>query len=112
MPEVMLARARIEPGATDRVREWYRELQSREDEVVETLRHEGVYTEAAFVESDGEGSYLYVFMEAEDLDGATEAGDEEAFDIDEEHHEVLRETLVGGWERFEPIAHFVDPNLR
>jgi uncharacterized protein YdaT len=108
----MLARARIRPGATDRVREWYRELEEREDEVVETLRHEGAYTETAFVEADGETAHLYVFMEAEDLEEADEAGDEETYEIDEEHHEVLRETLTGGWEEFEPVGHFVNPGLR
>ena len=64
MSDVKLARARIEPGKEDRLRAWYAELQEREPEVVETLRHEGVYTETAFVQSLDDGTYLYLYMEA------------------------------------------------
>lgn len=112
MAEVTLARLPVEPGEEDRLREWYAELQRREDEVVETLDHEGVYTEAAFLDASGETSYLYVYMEADDVDAADEAGDEEAYDIDEEHHDVLSETLDGEWEDVETISHYVNPNLR
>jgi len=51
-------------------------------------------------------------MEAEDLDAADEAGDAEEYEIDEEHHEVLRETLAGGWEELEKVGHFTNPSLR
>jgi hypothetical protein len=108
--DVTLARAPIESGKVDRLRDWYAELQDREDEVVETLRHEGTLTESAFVHSvDGE-PYLYVYMEAEDVETAKAAGDEEAFRIDEEHHEVLAECLAGEWEEFEPIGHYTNPD--
>lgn len=112
MTEVMLARAPIEPGKEDRVREWFEELQEREDEVVETLRHEGVYTETAFLHTVDGTTYLSVYMEADDLAEADDAGDEEAYDIDEEHHEVLGETLAGDWEELETIGHFTNPSLR
>jgi hypothetical protein len=112
MQEVRLARAPVEPGREDRLREWYAELQCREDEVVETLEHEGVYTETAFLETNGEPSSLYVYMEADALDAANEAGDEEAYDIDEEHHAVLAETLAGEWEGLESIGHYVNSGLR
>jgi len=112
MPEVTLARAPVEPGHEDRLREWYAELQRREDEVVETLDHEGVFTETAFLDTSGETSYLYVYMEADDLEAADEAGDEEVYDIDAEHHEVLAETLDGEWEGLETIGHYVNPGLR
>jgi hypothetical protein len=112
MPDVTLARARIEPGEADRLREWFAELEDREDEVVETLQHEGVYTETGFVREGDDAAYLYVYMESDDLDAADEAGDEEAYEIDEQHHEVLRETLVGDFEELETIGHFTNPELR
>jgi hypothetical protein len=112
MPEVTLARARIEPGKADRLREWFAELEAREDEVVETLQHEGVYTETGFVREGDDAAYLYVYMEADDLEAADEAGDEEAYEIDEQHHEVLRETLVGDWVELETIGHLTNPELR
>ncbi|WP_227355662.1 DUF6176 family protein [Haladaptatus salinisoli] len=44
----------MESGRESRLRDWFDELRERESEVVETLRHEGVYTETAFVRSSGE----------------------------------------------------------
>lgn len=109
MPEVMLARAPVERGKVDRLREWYGELEVRIDEVVATLQHEDVYTESAFVDDSGDPAYLYVYMEAVDLEAADEAGDEEAYDVDAEHHEVLAECLAGDWEPLEPIGHYPNP---
>lgn len=94
------------------MKSWFDELGDRESEVVETLQHEGVYTETAFVGTIDGTAYLYLYMEAENLDAAESAGDEEAFDVDEEHHAVLDETLTGPWEALETIAHFVNPSLR
>ncbi len=107
--EAMLARTRIEPGKADRLRAWYAELRDREPEVVETLQHEGVYTETAFIQSIDGTEYLYGYMAAADLEAADEAGDEEAYDIDEEHHAVLDECLVGDWQQLELLGHFTTP---
>ena len=109
MSEVTLARARIVPGKADRLREWYAELERREDEVVETLQHEGVSTETAFLDASGEPGFLYVYMEATDLEAADEAGNDEAFEVDEQHHEVLGECLDSEWEALETIGHYVNP---
>lgn len=112
MADVNLARARIADGKTDRLRSWFRELQERESEVIETLQHERVYTETAFILSSDDTAYLYVYMEADDLKEADEAGDKEVYEIDEEHHEVLQAALVGDWETLETIGHFTNPSLR
>lgn len=114
MTVVKLVRAPIKNGKADELRGWYEELRDRESEVIETLQHEGVYTETAFIHSLGDTAYLYVYMEAEDLEVAEEAGDKEHYEIDEQHHDVLRETLVGDspWEELETIGHFTNPALR
>jgi hypothetical protein len=49
-------------------------------------------------------------METANRDAALAAGDEEAFDINEEHHEVLEETLTDESREMEPVGHFVDPD--
>jgi hypothetical protein len=110
--DVKLARARVVDGKADRLREWYAELERREAEVRETLAHEGVLTESAFLDERDGDTYLYVLMEADDLAAAQAAGDEEAFEIDEQHHAVLAECLTGGWQDLEPIAHLTNPALR
>lgn len=112
MSEVTVVRARIASGKESQLHAWFEEMHDREAEVVETLQHEGVYTETAFIRSLDEASFLYIYMEAEDLDVANAAGDKEEYEINREHHEVLRETLTGGWERLETIGHFINPSLR
>ncbi|GAA0241889.1 DUF6176 family protein [Haladaptatus pallidirubidus] len=112
MSEVLLARARICPGKIDRLRAWFEELHERESDVIETLQHEGVYPETAFIQSLDHAAYLYLYMEAEDLKEADEAGDNEEYDNDEKHHELLRETLTGEWEELETVGHFTNPFLR
>jgi len=112
MTEVSLARAPVAEGKADRLQEWYAELAARNDEVRETLEHEGVATETAFLHTVDGTTYLYVYMEAVDIAAADAAGDEEAYDIDEEHHEVLVETLAGEWESLETIGHYVNPGRR
>jgi hypothetical protein len=81
---VKLARARVGDGKADRLREWYAELERREAEVRETLAHEGVLTESAFLDERDGATYLYVLVEADGLAAAQAAGDEEAFDIDDQ----------------------------
>jgi hypothetical protein len=108
----MITRARIVPGKESRLRAWFEEMRDRKSEVVETLQHEGVYTETAFIHSADDASFLYIYMEAENLEIADAAGDEEKYVIDEEHHEVLRETLTGDWEKLETIGHFTNPSRR
>ena len=110
MSEAVLVRARIEPGKTERLREWFAELADREAEVVETLRHEGMYTETAFVEETDDGDFFYMFMEADDVEAADAAGDEEAYEIDEQHHKVLAETLTDDDWKLDPIGHFTNPD--
>jgi len=112
MADVNLARAPIEDGKIDRLRDWFKEMEDRESEVIETLQHEGVYTETAFILENDRSAYLYIYMEAEDFEKADKAGDEEAYDIDEEHHEVLGDTLAGDWGGLETIGHFTNPTLR
>ncbi|WP_318570145.1 DUF6176 family protein [Salinigranum marinum] len=56
MAEITLIRYRLEPGATERVREWATEVRSRRSEAVETLQHGGVVSEAAFLESRPEAT--------------------------------------------------------
>ena len=112
MAEVMLGRAPIDPAKVDRLTAWFDELHEREAEVIKTLEHEGVYTESAFLQASSDTFYLYVYMEADDLEKADEAGDEEKYRIDEEHHEVLSDVRIGDWEMLETIGHFTNPHKR
>ena len=96
MVDIVLAKQRIEPGKTERLEAWAREVRDRESEAVETLRNEGTHSETAFVEHADDGDSLVYRMKAEDVDAAYEAHEESSHDVDEEHERVLTGVLETG----------------
>lgn len=94
MADVILTKNRIKPGKTERLREWTAEIQRRRDEAIETLEHERMFAEAAFIEHTADEDYLIYYMEAADIDHVFEAFESSPYDIDEEHRQVMNEVLV------------------
>jgi hypothetical protein len=92
--DVVLTRQRVEPGREDRLREWMAEIKRRESEALETLEHEGMIAEAAFLDEQPEATYLLYYMEAEDVDAVFEAFESSPYEIDQEHAAVLEEVLA------------------
>jgi hypothetical protein len=109
MTDVKLSYCKVKPGKAEKLRSWYRELEQRSEEAEKSLRHEKMFTETAFIQEHGEDMFLFVYMESEDINKAEKAGDEEKFDIDEEHHNVLDNCLEGNWSTLETIGHLTNP---
>ena len=97
MPYV-LSTAWIVPGKTQRLRDWYAELESRRDEAFQTLDNEGVRQEIAYILNTEHGDLLAVSIEVDDMDRANEAFFDSPFAIDREHRAVMDECTVGGSE--------------
>jgi len=95
MPYV-LSTAWIVPGKTERLRDWYTELQDRRDETLQTLDNEGVRQEVAYILNTEHGDLLAVFIEVDDMDAANEAFYSSPFEIDRQHAQVMDECTVGG----------------
>ncbi|RDI72400.1 DUF6176 family protein [Halopelagius longus] len=114
MSEVILTKNRIEPGKRDRLREWMTEITTRREEAIETLRYEGMISEAAFLEQTDDADYLVYYMEAEDIDGVYEAFQSSPYEIDHEHGEVLDEVLADDQPKrdIELLYHLVNPEHR
>lgn len=112
MTDVVVSKRRVDPGKVGRLREWMAEVREREDEAVETLQNEGVYTESTFLGRDEEGPYLLYYVEAEDFEAAMEAYRESDHDIDREHRAVMDEVLADDHpdEGIEPLYHLVNPD--
>lgn len=111
MSEVLLTKNRIEPGKTERLREWTEEIKRRHDEAIETLQHESMYSEAAFLERTDDENYLVYFLEAEDIDQVFKAFESSPYEIDEEHQEVMNEVLADDDANrdIELLYHLVNP---
>lgn len=95
MPYV-LSTAWIVPGKTERLRQWYAEMETRKDESLETLKNEGVRQEAAFILDTEHGDLLCVFIEVDDMDAANTSFFSSPHKIDHEHRQVMDEVTVGG----------------
>ncbi|MDP3964988.1 MAG: DUF6176 family protein, partial [bacterium] len=103
MTQVKLVKFKIKEGQKQLWLDWYKELQPRKDEVLETLKNETVVSESCFLSE--EGDYVYYFVEAEDMETAQAAFKKSAFTIDPEHREKRMASLekVG---QLEELFHF------
>jgi hypothetical protein len=104
--ETELSIAEIEEGHTNEIKEWYSELEKREEETYKTLEQQGVVIEEAYVAEIQGTSYLLVYMASRDLERAHSEGDKENFEIVKEHHEVLEKCRKTGSRQLEEAASF------
>jgi len=87
MTEVYLVKHKFRPvtGKKEWLK-WSEELKRREQEVISTLRQEGVRLEACFLSEDEDS--VYYFMEVEDLKKAYEVFEKSKIPVDREHEKV------------------------
>jgi hypothetical protein len=83
-------RVRLVPGSLPRVREWAAELNARRDEVLATLRDEGVRIESVFLE----GETLVYFLKADSVEEAREVYARSQHAIDAYHQRFKDETFA------------------
>jgi hypothetical protein len=88
--ETLCVRVRLAPGSLPRVREWAAELNARRDEVLATLRDEGVRVESVFLE----GQTLIYFLTADSVDEAREVYARSTHAIDAYHQRFKDETFA------------------
>jgi hypothetical protein len=84
---------RLKPDKIDRLRDWMAELHRRRDEVLETFAQETVRHEAAWLMETVEGTILVYAIEADDLEQAQRAVEQNPFPIDLEHQAVMDEVI-------------------
>ncbi|HEX9123720.1 MAG TPA: DUF6176 family protein [Actinomycetota bacterium] len=84
---------RVRPERIEDLKAWGRQLEQRRDEVLETFANETVRHEAALLANVGGEPVLIHLMEAEDLDQAHRAAEEDPLPIDPEHRARMREVL-------------------
>jgi hypothetical protein len=88
--ETLCVRVRLKPGSLLRVREWAAELNARRDEVMATLRDEGVRIESVFLE----GETLVYFMKVDSIDHARDVYARSKHAIDAYHQRFKDETFA------------------
>jgi hypothetical protein len=103
--ETRCVKIELKPESLERVREWALTLNGRPDEVLATLRDEGVTLEAAFLDEVGEKTYLIYIMKAESMSHARAVADKSTHSIDAYHRGVMRE-ICGPRKELEILIDF------
>lgn len=83
--------------------DWSEELKRKKNEVIETLKNEGVVSESCFISEDGES--VYYFMESEDFEKARNAVTDNPHPIDGDHKKA-RESSLEFVAKLECLFHF------
>jgi hypothetical protein len=102
--ETVCVKVKLKPGSLEQVREWAEELRSKADEVMATLRDEGVAVESVFLDSSDQGDFLVYYMKARSLTAAHEVAKRSAHPIDAYHSQFKAQT----WESQAPLELLVD----
>ena len=102
--ETICVKVKLRPGSLELVHEWADELRSRADEVLATLRDEGVVVESVFLDSNEQGDYLVYYMKARSLSAAREAAERSSHPIDAYHERFKAHT----WESRSSLELLVD----
>ena len=102
--ETVCVKVKLRPGSLEQVHEWADELRSRADEVLATLRDEGVVIESVFLDSNEQGDYLVYYIKARSLSAAREAAERSSHPIDAYHERFKAQT----WESRSRLELLVD----
>jgi hypothetical protein len=105
--ETTCTKIQIKKNCEKLVHEWAKELNSRKDEVIETLKSESVFWESAFIDKQGENFYLYYFMKFESREKLIIANSTSNHSIDK-YHKKFKELA---WEHKEKLELLIDFNL-
>ena len=81
---------KLAAGSVPAARAWAKEINSRKDEVFETLKDEGVSIESAFLLQENDESFLIYFMRSEDIARAHAVGRQSVKSIDVYHKEFKK----------------------
>ena len=103
--DTQCVKIRLKPNSIERVREWASELRARPDEVMATLRDEGIVVESAFLDSTADGEFLIYYVKAKSMEAAQEAVQRSTHPIDTYHQQFKTDT----WEArtlLEPLIDF------
>lgn len=85
---------KLKKGSLERVNEWAAMLNSRKNEVIETLKNEGVVLETVFLAQIRAEDYLVYFMRSEDFDKAHRVGKNSLAAIDAYHQKFKADTWL------------------
>jgi hypothetical protein len=80
---VRCIRVKLKRNSQKQVKNWFSELNSRKDEVLESLKNEGIIVESAFLDKINNSDYLIYYIKAESIKNALKIFQESSLPIDQ-----------------------------
>ena len=102
--ETVCVKVTLKPESLEQVHRWADELRSRADEVLATLRDEGVVVESVFLDSNEQGDFLVYYMKARSVSAARQVAQRSSHPIDAYHEQFKAHT----WESRRSLELLVD----
>ncbi len=102
--ETACVKVRLKANSLDRVHDWANELRARSEEVLVTLRDEGVVLESVFLDSDELGDFLVYVIRARSLEAAHATARRSTHPIDSYHEQFKLDT----WDSSAPLKLLFD----
>ncbi len=88
--ETICISTKLKKGSLEDVRKWFQTLRERPDEVLQSLKDEGVIIESAFLDKQGNDYFLIYYLKAENLAQAREVAMKSTLSIDKYHKECSK----------------------
>lgn len=101
--QVQLMKLKFKEGGKNIWLDWSEELKRRKEEVIKTLKNEGVISEACFISKNGED--VFYFLEAKDIKRAEEVFSKSNGALDIEHKKKSSSSLEF-IEKLDILFHF------
>lgn len=102
--ETRCVKIKLKPNSIEKVRQWAKTINVREDEALLTLRDESVILETVFLDQTSEGDFLIYLMKAENFEKTGEAVKSSIHAIDEYHQNFKKDC----WETGKKLETLVD----
>jgi hypothetical protein len=104
------AKIKIREGMLSRVLEWKKYINDNREEVLQSLRQEGVFIESVFLEKSGDDNYLIYYMKLQDHEKAKAAFNKSDLNVDKYHAKFKNEA----WDErkeLELLIDFINPQF-
>ena len=98
---------KIKEGKISKVYEWKEYLNNNKEEVLQSLKQEGVFIESVFLDKQGDENYLIYYMKFQDLEKAKTAFEKSVLSVDKYHAQFKQEVWAERQE-LELLIEFVN----
>ncbi|MGE4573461.1 MULTISPECIES: DUF6176 family protein [Parachlamydia] len=95
MVKGLCIKTKLKKDHIEEIRHWFRDLNERMDEVLESLENEKIFVESAFLDMQGDDLYLIYYIKAEDIAYAYRVFEHSVLQIDVDYKACWRKYCEG-----------------